>query len=1449
MNGNSNVTQNNARSEDAMMESPQKKQNGFSFNMNNTSTPANAPFTFGQTQPNGLFSFGTSQSNSASASTASVFGGMSTPEPSAQSTGLFGSMKPAEEPAPTSQSANLFSFGPSQTSQASNTNVFGSIQSQTAPSTQSNSFSFGQTSVSQPPSNSIFGQGQPQSQSFTFGQNQPSSQPNNIFGGFNSSKTEEPKQLPAFKFGQANITAQPVPSIFGQPSSTPTSTSNLFGRSNNPSEGPVLSENKEPSQNTNPFGGLFGQSLGPAQDQSGSSSSVTEAKPVFTFGSTSQIPNNLFGSKEQQSREVTTEHRLDKTPMTGKSFATSLTANSEFPNSIMTGSTTTSQLHLSEEDLTPRPSTTPVSGFNFNTTQTQANSSNSGVFGNVKPTEGAGSKTPNLFGQISRPEQGSQNHSSKQQPDEPVSSSKSLFGPNSDSTKSNQSPAEVKTPVWGGSQLFNNQSQTTSGQQTPSEVPSQTPSSGSNWFNKTSTDPFKSQTSKPTIEAPHKHDSTSSTSNSTLGDAQKPSTLFGNGSKATPATVKLPNTQTGSISDFGSMRSGTVNAASSQTQANDTATEIVKIRSRTNGPGYVPNFFDNDKRVEHDKTYRLMSLDYGFSRQIASLDFKKRDFAITVRSYIAARESIGQPIGGLYTRVLAGSKRKVDDSAGSHEDVSAQSKRAKADHSNLGASLVGNNQSSTSLGSQASSSTSSLFQDMISTPATTAKNTADVAPPSTPPKNIFATAKPTSSFAASAGFKPSGSQESYEKAPSSKDFAAFGKASQAAPTPSSALSTGFKPLIPSTTPSKSPPKKPFEIPKFGVNGNTNFMASFAKQAEATVAKEKAKRKAEDFDSDEETEAEYEERATKKEKDNQERLSKIAQTGFRPSFGNVETAKPANAASSPSKALAQDTTSEKSSGVAPSASSASSNNFTGFGQDAKTSGFTFGSATALSAAKPTNGSVETSGDEDSQSQDNGENDDEETDGNYDPENEQTSDGSNDSEEAGESEGHFADDDAEESSEDFQAALEASQQNKGKSLFERITPNPERSIGVTPTNGATPEPQPPSKGSSTNILDAKSVSDGSPILQSAPNKSFKAFPIGSDIFQSTPKVPAVSPFTPINGLEIPKQPAPLAKTFNFTSTPPTTTPTPVPGASVLFGGSMRGGSIPGEGLFGSRPSTPNNGESTTAGIFSNLAKSSGTFTPRSDNTWKAGNAITFGTPEKTSDGPVVSITTATPSSKGENNTSKTLSTLFGGNASSGSTPASSSGGNLGFSFGAPAPGFLGVASHLLPSANSSAVSSRATSPGATDNESVCTNDTEDLVNDPQTSLMTSRPGEEGEEVLYEGRSKAMKYFDDKMASGKLGMKANEYNTMGVGEVRILKNKETKKTRILFRAEPSSNIVINSNLVPSVTYISTPGNKSGTVRFAIVTKEGIEKWVLRTKTNEMANELAAILEKNKA
>jgi RanBP1 domain len=331
-------------------------------------------------------------------------------------------------------------------------------------------------------------------------------------------------------------------------------------------------------------------------------------------------------------------------------------------------------------------------------------------------------------------------------------------------------------------------------------------------------------------------------------------------------------------------------------------------------------------------------------------------------------------------------------------------------------------------------------------------------------------------------------------------------------------------------------------------------------------------------------------------------------------------------------------------------------------------------------------------------------------------------------------------------------------------------------------------------------------------------------------------------------------------------------------------------PGTGLFGSRPTTPNHDSPKPFGasVFSNA----GSTTPTVDNTWKPGSAIKFGAPSSV---PAFNITPATPLAKtngdstpkpfssfapassgskpstnndfgspkpstsvfgtssfapqtaaGSNTGSpKPFSNLFGD--SSKKTPANqSSAAHVGWPFGIPPK--IGGSPLLAPTNVSSAITSRATSPGLTDNDSAAESGPDDQANDPQLNYMDSRPGEENEDILFEVRTKVLESMTEKELTAKGSKGEAGWKTRGLGPLRILKNSETGRTRIVMRTEPNARVVVNSPLIQDNKYDITPsGNDGASLKMGIFMEGKLKNWVFKIKTMDVARELVDCLVAN--
>lgn len=178
-------------------------------------------------------------------------------------------------------------------------------------------------------------------------------------------------------------------------------------------------------------------------------------------------------------------------------------------------------------------------------------------------------------------------------------------------------------------------------------------------------------------------------------------------------------------------------------------------------------------------------------------------------------------------------------------------------------------------------------------------------------------------------------------------------------------------------------------------------------------------------------------------------------------------------------------------------------------------------------------------------------------------------------------------------------------------------------------------------------------------------------------------------------------------------------------------------------------------------------------------------------------------------------------FGGNAAAPSGPSL---------FGAPASG--APAGTGLFGAKSFATTS--TPAVASSTPSAVESTDEEHSNEPQsTDLSVQGPGEENEEPMYEKKAKVYEVKDGAPES------------LGVGILRVLTHKDTKKTRVLVRADGSGRVIINVLLRQQLTYTAT-GTQVKIIDFK--SDGSPTTYVVRVKTADDGSKLSAIMEKHK-
>lgn len=282
----------------------------------------------------------------------------------------------------------------------------------------------------------------------------------------------------------------------------------------------------------------------------------------------------------------------------------------------------------------------------------------------------------------------------------------------------------------------------------------------------------------------------------------------------------------------------------------------------------------------------------------------------------------------------------------------------------------------------------------------------------------------------------------------------------------------------------------------------------------------------------------------------------------------------------------------------------------------------------------------------------------------------------------------------------------------------------------------------------------------------------------------------------------------------------------------------GNVFGQSFKSSSSSNPFSQNSDAASSFTSANSKVGD-SPKGDHTWKVDSPIKFG---DSSNPPAVNVTSPSPSKP-------TFGGLFGAPkpnvatetptkppSSVFSTPPAKTP-SVGFSFGLKPT----AASLAPPSNNGSNTTSRATSPGATTgesaNESNADGEDDKAEKQEQIDLTSPGPGEEDEDIVLQVKAKALKW--DSATSTWAGK--------GVGPLRVLKNRDSRLTRVLLRQDPSGRIVLNFALSKSFTYESS---QSKTVRIPILSESGkIETWMIRVGIDEEAKKLASALEENKS
>lgn len=108
----------------------------------------------------------------------------------------------------------------------------------------------------------------------------------------------------------------------------------------------------------------------------------------------------------------------------------------------------------------------------------------------------------------------------------------------------------------------------------------------------------------------------------------------------------------------------------------------------------------------------------------------------------------------------------------------------------------------------------------------------------------------------------------------------------------------------------------------------------------------------------------------------------------------------------------------------------------------------------------------------------------------------------------------------------------------------------------------------------------------------------------------------------------------------------------------------------------------------------------------------------------------------------------------------------------------------------------------------------------------SKIEEKTGEEDEQVLYTKRAKISEFIPSN--------KENPYKVIGVGELKVLKNSTTNKSRILVRSDGANRVLLNILINKDFKYESI--GKGDNIRIPTISSEGkFQTFIARVKTAE--------------
>ena len=121
--------------------------------------------------------------------------------------------------------------------------------------------------------------------------------------------------------------------------------------------------------------------------------------------------------------------------------------------------------------------------------------------------------------------------------------------------------------------------------------------------------------------------------------------------------------------------------------------------------------------------------------------------------------------------------------------------------------------------------------------------------------------------------------------------------------------------------------------------------------------------------------------------------------------------------------------------------------------------------------------------------------------------------------------------------------------------------------------------------------------------------------------------------------------------------------------------------------------------------------------------------------------------------------------------------------------------------------------------------------------------SSPGEEDDEVIFKVRARASSY---EKADLKEGRTKGGWNSQGLGVLRVLRDKESGRARVVMRHDPRGHVLLNTALINGVTY-AVIGERRVSL-MAAAENGTLTAWAILVKDGKDATDLAALLEEEK-